>query len=151
MDSPELLLGVPLLALGAAGALVALAALSGPARLRAWMREPMGTQGAPAPQPPEAAAAGRRGHPSPREYVGIGLALAAVTAVEVAAYYVGALKDVLVPILLLLSATKFSLVVLWFMHLRFDSRLLSGLFLGALMTAVALFVVVLATFGASLV
>ena len=39
----------------------------------------------------------------------------------------------LVPILLILSATKFALVVLWFMHLRFDNALFSTLFTGGLM------------------
>ena len=90
-------------------------------------------------------------HPGPAEYVKIGLTLATVTAVEVAVYYIDALEDVLVPILIVLSTLKFSLVVMWFMHLRFDSRLFSTLFVGGLILVAALFVVVLATLGGALV
>jgi cytochrome c oxidase subunit 4 len=100
----------------------------------------------------EAAPAHRQGaHPGPAEYVKIGLTLAVVTAVEVAVYYVDALSDVLVPILIVLSALKFSLVVMWFMHLKFDNRMFSTFFVGGLMLVAALFVVVLATLGGGLV
>ena len=98
----------------------------------------------------DATAAHERAHPGPLEYVKIGAALAIVTAVEVAVYYISALEDVLVPILVVLSALKFSLVALWFMHLRFDSRLFSTFFVGGLMLAAAIFVVALATLGGSL-
>lgn len=100
---------------------------------------------------PAVVAHGERPHPGPLEYVQIGLALAIVTAVEVAAYYIDALEGVLVPILLVLSALKFSLVALWFMHLRFDNRLFSTFFVGGLALALAIFVVVLASLGAGLV
>jgi len=98
----------------------------------------------------EGAAAHERAHPGPLEYIKIGVALAIITAVEVAVYYIGALKDVLVPILVVLSALKFSLVALWFMHLRFDNRLFSTFFVAGLMLAAAIFVVALATLGGSL-
>ena len=104
------------------------------------------------PAAPEAAPAHRQGaHPGPAEYVKIGLTLAVVTAVEVAVYYIDALSDVLVPILVVLSALKFSLVVMWFMHLKFDNRMFSTFFVGGLMLVAALFVVVLATLGGGLV
>ena len=100
----------------------------------------------------EAAPPHREGaHPGPAEYIKIGLTLAVITAVEVAVYYVDALSDVLIPILIVLSALKFSLVVLWFMHLKFDNRLFSTFFVGGLMLAATLFVVVLATLGGKLV
>ena len=110
-----------------------------------------GESRAPAEHEGEAAARRERAHPGPAEYIKIGVALAVVTAVEVAVYYIDALEDVLIPILLALSGLKFSLVIMWFMHLRFDSRLLSWLFVGGLMLAMALFVVVLATLGGGLV
>lgn len=93
----------------------------------------------------------RSAHPTPADYVKVGLALAVVTLIEVGVYYVEAVGDYLAPILILLSALKFSLVVLWFMHLRFDSRLFSTMFVGGLALALAVFAVVLATLGASLV
>ena len=42
---------------------------------------------------------------------------------------------------------KFALVVLWFMHLRFDSRTYSRFFVMGLAGAVTLYVVVLLSFG----
>ena len=104
-----------------------------------------------APSQGAAAAAPEQAHPGPAEYIMIGLMLAVVTAVEVAVYYIDALDDVLVPILIVLSALKFSLVVLWFMHLKFDSQLFSTLFVGGLILVAALFIVVLATLGGGLV
>ena len=99
-----------------------------------------------------AAPAQREGaHPGPAEYVKIGLTLAVITAVEVAVYYIDALSDVLIPILIVLSALKFSLVVLWFMHLKFDARLFSTMFVLAFLLALSIFAVALATLGGKLV
>ena len=90
-------------------------------------------------------------HPGPLEYVKIGLILAFITAVEVGIYYIEAIEDVLVPILIALSALKFSLVVMWFMHLKFDSRVFSWLLAGGLALIGLLLVVVLSTLGGGLV
>ncbi len=87
------------------------------------------------------------GHPSPAEYVKVGVVLAIVTSIEVAVYYIDALRPILAPILLVLSATKFSAVVLWFMHLKFDSRLFSSLFVGGLFLAAAILIAMLALFN----
>ena len=89
----------------------------------------------------------RHAHPSVREYVRIGLILGVITAAEVATYYVQhSLGAWLRPILFTLAIVKFSLVVLWFMHLKFDSRLYSRFFLMGLAGAVTLYLVVLMTF-----
>jgi cytochrome c oxidase subunit 4 len=74
-----------------------------------------------------------------------------VTAVEVFVYYFDIQQAIFVGILLGLSAVKFSLVVMFFMHLKFDSRLFSTAFLTGFALAAAVFVVVLATLGGSLV
>ncbi len=92
-----------------------------------------------------------RAHPGPLEYIRIGLILAVITAVEVGIYYIEAIEDALVPILIVLSTLKFSLVVLWFMHLRFDSQLFAWLLVGGLMLIGMLLVVVLSTLGGGLV
>jgi cytochrome c oxidase subunit 4 len=78
---------------------------------------------------------GHGGHASPGFYWTIGGILTVITAVEVAAFYIPAIAGVLVPLLLVLSATKFLLVVLFFMHLKFDSRVYSGLFLAGMVLA----------------
>jgi cytochrome c oxidase subunit 4 len=75
-------------------------------------------------------------HPGARTYVAIGLILTIITAVEVAIFYIPALHGARVPLLLTLSATKFMLVIMFYMHLKFDSRLFSGVFLAPLLLAV---------------
>jgi cytochrome c oxidase subunit IV len=83
---------------------------------------------------------GRGGHASPAFYWTIGGILTVITAVEVAIFYIPALESVLVPSLLLLSAGKFLLVVMFFMHLKFDSRIFSGVFMAGM--ALAMFMTV---------
>ena len=51
--------------------------------------------------------------------------LAVLTALEVATYYVD-VGGALVPTLIGLSVVKFALVVMWFMHLKFDARRTRG-------------------------
>lgn len=74
-------------------------------------------------------------HPGPKTYVMVALVLSIITALEVAVFYIPALSPVLVPILLILSAGKFILVVAFYMHLKFDSRLFSGVFVAPLVLA----------------
>jgi cytochrome c oxidase subunit IV len=83
------------------------------------------------------------GHPGPKEYVTIAAILAAITAVEVLVYYLDFLRPVLPPILIVMSITKFALVAMFFMHLKFDSRFFSVVFVTGLLVAVAVFVVFL--------
>jgi cytochrome c oxidase subunit IV len=83
-------------------------------------------------------------HPTAIEYLQIGLILAVITAVEVALYYLDLDYTLLVTLLVILSLAKFLFVVLWFMHLRFDSRLFQVLFATGLIGTMILFAVVLA-------
>ena len=85
-------------------------------------------------------------HPSPKEYIRIAVILAVITAAEVVVYYVEGVQEFLVPILFLFSALKFALVVLWFMHLKFDSKTYARFFVLGLAGAITLFLVVLITF-----
>lgn len=77
-------------------------------------------------------------HPGPRTYVNVALILAVVTATEVAIYYIDALSSVLVPILAVLSVGKFVAVVGYFMHLKFDDRRFTWVFLSGLLIAASL-------------
>jgi cytochrome c oxidase subunit IV len=88
-------------------------------------------------------------HPGPRQYVGVAVILALVTAIEVAIYYIDAVKDWLVPLLICFSLIKFVMVVAWFMHLRFDSHLFRRLFITGLILALVVFAIVLAAFFAA--
>lgn len=92
-------------------------------------------------------AAAERRHPTPRDYWMIAGVLFAITIVEVAVAYVDALDPVVAPILIVLSAAKFALVVGWFMHLRYDLKRYRGLFYLGLVAAPILFGAVLLTFG----
>jgi len=137
-ENPAWLLGLPLLALGVLGIMVALS----PIELR-WPQPSAYDE--PELVEPEA------GHPDAATYIKIGAILFVITMVEVIVYYVDALQGALLGILLVLSASKFALVALWFMHLRFDNRLFTIFFTGGMALVATLFVVVLASLGASLV
>ncbi len=81
------------------------------------------------------------GHTSIGFYWLIAGILTVITAVEVAIFYIEVLAPVLVPILLVLSTVKFAMVVMFFMHLKSDSKVFSVLFLAGL--SLAVFVVVM--------
>jgi cytochrome c oxidase subunit 4 len=86
-------------------------------------------------------------HPGAGEYVRIAVILAVITAAEVAIYYIGSLnKHALTVMLLVLSACKFALVALFFMHLKFDNRIFSTFFVAGLVMTGLAFVAVLAMF-----
>ncbi len=88
----------------------------------------------------------RERHPSPQEYVRIALILGAITGGEIAVYYMHSLRSILIPLLLTFAAIKFTLVVMWFMHLKFDNRLYARFFLSGLLFALSIYAIVLLTF-----
>ncbi|MEX2394346.1 MAG: cytochrome C oxidase subunit IV family protein [Actinomycetota bacterium] len=91
---------------------------------------------------------GEHAHPSPGQYIKIAIILAIVTAIEVGAYYVTGLSDTVLSIgLLVMMVVKFFFVGMWFMHLRFDSKLFRSLFLVGIVLALAVYSVVLVSFG----
>ena len=83
-------------------------------------------------------------HPTPKKYVEIGGILAIITAIEVAVFYVDSLRPILVPVFLILSAVKFVLVVMFYMHLKFDSRLFTGAFVFGLLIATSIVIALMA-------
>jgi cytochrome c oxidase subunit 4 len=87
-------------------------------------------------------------HPGPRQYVVVALVLAVLTAIEVALFYMDFVpQTVVVASLIVLMTLKFALVALWFMHLRFDSRIFRRLFITGIVLAISVFLIVLLTFG----
>lgn len=65
-----------------------------------------------------------------KTYWTIGVILFFVTALEILAYYMEeSLGVAAVPVILALSAAKFALVVMFFMHLKYDSKVFTGIFL----------------------
>ena len=85
-------------------------------------------------------------HPSPAKYAAIAVILSVITAVEVWVVYVEALAGVLLPILAVLSITKFALVGMFYMHLKFDSRLFSAMFVGGIILTVGIIIALMGLF-----
>jgi cytochrome c oxidase subunit IV len=84
--------------------------------------------------PPEAAALPHVGW---KQYALIGLILAIVTALEVAAVELDIIPaQVVIPLLLVLTAAKFFLVVLYYMHLKYDDPIFGRVFWAPLFLAV---------------
>lgn len=84
-------------------------------------------------------------------YIKVALVLAVLTAMEVAwPYIVEAVWDdtalVLMSPLLILMMIKFVIIASVFMHLRFDSKILSQVFYVGLILAVAVYLAALLTF-----
>jgi cytochrome c oxidase subunit 4 len=95
----------------------------------------------------EELAGAHEGHPSAREYVRIFFILGAITGVEVAIYYVREeMGGWFLPVLFTLMISKFAIVVLWYMHLKFDDRRFSRFFVMGLAGAATLYLVVLISF-----
>lgn len=71
-------------------------------------------------------------HPGVGQYVEIGIILAVMTLIEVIifeSFDSGLALAVGVPALIVLTILKFMLVVMWFMHLRFDHKMFRRLFM----------------------
>ena len=85
-------------------------------------------------------------HPTPLTYLKVATILVILTAAEVAVLYIDALRPAFLPIFLVLSVAKFCLVVMFYMHLKFDSRLFSWVFVGGLLLAVAVAIVLMSLF-----
>ena len=89
------------------------------------------------------------------EYVKIGIVLFVLTALEVGAYEVAHreglplhdfLRSALIPVLIVLSAIKFALVALFYMHLKWDGPLLKGIFSFSLFLATFVILALMALF-----
>ncbi len=76
-------------------------------------------------------------HPN---YIGVFIALGILTAIEIAISTTLA-ESIRIPFLLLLAAIKAALVALYYMHLRFDSRLFAVFFVGAIFLLAVPFVI----------
>lgn len=90
-------------------------------------------------------------HASIGTYVKVAAILSVITALEFAVIYIRRLTPILIPLLLTLSMGKFAMVVMYFMHLRYDSRPLTFLFVAPLILAVGLAIALMTLHGDFLV
>ncbi len=82
-------------------------------------------------------------HHGPAQYVFIAVVLGVLTALEVWVSYAGLGHTAETLLLIGMMVLKFALVVMYFMHLRFDKPVFRRLFVTGLVLAVGVFVIVL--------
>ena len=92
------------------------------------------------------AATAHTGHPTPLTYVKVAMLLGAITATEVGVFYIEDLGKGIIPVLVILSGIKFALVAMFYMHLKYDSRIFSWFFVGGVLLAVSVVLAVLGLF-----
>jgi cytochrome c oxidase subunit 4 len=87
-------------------------------------------------------------HPTWTQYRWVALWLTVITVFEVYIYYTPFSKTPMyVPLLLVLSATKFAIVVMFYMHLKYDHKLFRSLFTGPLTIAICTLLALFALFS----
>jgi cytochrome c oxidase subunit IV len=87
-------------------------------------------------------------HPTWKQYKWVALILTVITAAEVWIYYTPFKNSPLfTPVLLVMSAVKFAIVVMFYMHLKYDHKLFRALFTGPLMIAITTLMALMLVFG----
>ena len=88
-------------------------------------------------------------HPTWSTYWKVAVVLTLMTVVEVWIYYIPSFvaSRAFVPVLLIMSAVKFFIVVAFYMHLRYDHKLFRVLFTGPLIIAMTTIVGLMFLFG----
>ena len=88
-------------------------------------------------------------HPTWSTYWKVALILTLITVAEVWAYYIPSFVAGrgFIPTLLILSALKFTIVVMFYMHLKYDHRLFRVLFTGPLLIAALTLLALMFLFG----
>ncbi len=86
-------------------------------------------------------------HATVGTYIKIAVILTIITIAEVATFYVPIPRTPLIVSLILMSATKFFIVVGWYMHLRYDHRIFRRFFLTGLILASVMLVTMVLLFA----
>ena len=87
-------------------------------------------------------------HPTWKQYKWVALILTLITVVEVWVYYIPSFvaTKLFIPALLIMSAVKFAIVVMFYMHLKYDHKLFRALFTGPLIIAIITLIVLMLLF-----
>lgn len=83
-----------------------------------------------------------KAHATLGTYLTVAAILTVITLAEFGVVYVAALKGVVIPILIVLSAAKFWMVASFFMHLKFDAKLFTVFFVTGILLAIAVTIAV---------
>ncbi len=104
-------------------------------------------EGADRPTEDEEAHNEHGAHPTEALYIKVALVLAVVTAVEVGLFYTKFSQTATNAALIALAAIKFVMVAAYFMHLKFDNKLLRRLFVTGFVLAASVYIAYLLTLG----
>ena len=128
-ENPAQLVGAPLLAIGAVGLAVAAVTLlfSGPAQ--ATTHGPVARRGV--------------AQAAVDDFIGIGAIIVVLTLIESLLFAFGIQRSVFIGILFGMTVVKLALVTMFFVHLKFDSRMFTSAFLVtfAVVAGAAVFIV----------
>jgi cytochrome c oxidase subunit 4 len=86
-------------------------------------------------------------HPGPPLYIKVAAWLALATAIEVGLYYLDMPAGLFIGMLMFLMLVKFTTVVAYFMHLKYDAPLFRRLMVTGIILAIVVYMIVLTTFG----
>jgi len=84
-------------------------------------------------------------YPDEWQYIKVALILFAITMAEVGIYYLSGARRAVITLMLFMMLAKFSMVALYFMHLRFDSKLFRRLFVTGIVLAVSVYLIALSS------
>ena len=86
-------------------------------------------------------------HPSVITYFKVAMVLISLTALEVVVFYFDWLGYGIIPVMAVLSIGKFVIVIMYYMHLKFDSKLFTYVFMAGLILAFVVILWLMALFG----
>ena len=95
----------------------------------------------------EISADAHSGHPTAGQYFRMAVILCVITAIDVVIVYLEFLGHWMIPILFVLSAGKFALVAMYYMHLKFDHKLFTYMFVSGFILAAFVIGFLLILFG----
>jgi cytochrome c oxidase subunit IV len=82
-------------------------------------------------------------YPDEWQYIKVFLILLVITAAEVGIYYLSGARRAVITLMVFMMIAKFTLVALYFMHLRFDSKLFRRLFVTGIILAIGVYMIAL--------
>jgi cytochrome c oxidase subunit IV len=82
-------------------------------------------------------------YPDEWQYIKVFLILLVITMAEVGIYYLSGARRAIITLMVFMMIAKFTLVALYFMHLRFDSKLFRRMFVTGIVLAVVVYLIAL--------